>query len=183
MPKRESLFLSNSVLAGMVWDALCRDFDRRLVFEEVDIDRDTGALDKDNLMDASIYLVMAVGLGTVVSTFLNYYITLPGYIGAMLVGAIIRNVQELRGVKVPMREISALGNICLSLFLGLAMINLKLWQLVSLALPMIVILLIQTVIVYFYASYVVLTSWGGIMMQPILLPVSVDSEWALRRTR
>ena len=167
----------------MVWDALCRDFDRRLVFEEVDIDRDTGALDKDNLMDASIYLVMAVGLGTVVSTFLNYYITLPGYIGAMLVGAIIRNVQELRGVKVPMREISALGNICLSLFLGLAMINLKLWQLVSLALPMIVILLIQTVIVYFYASYVVLTSWGGIMMQPILLPVSVDSEWALRRTR
>ena len=40
------------------------------------------------------------------------------------------------------------------------MINLKLWQLVSLALPMIVILLIQTVIMYFYASYVVFNVMG-----------------------
>lgn len=127
---------------------------------EVSVDQDTGAMDEGNLMDAAIYIVIAVGLGTIVAALLGKLITLPGYIGAMIVGAIIRNVQESRGVKMPMGEMGALGNICLSIFLGLAMINLKLWQLVSLALPMIVILLIQTVIMFFYASFVVFTVMG-----------------------
>ena len=78
----------------------------------------------------------------------------------MIVGATVRNVQEARGVKVPMAEMGAIGNVCLSLFLGLAMINLKLWQLVALALPMIVILLIQTVIMFFYARFVVFNMMG-----------------------
>ena len=127
---------------------------------EVSVDQDTGAMDEKNLMDAAIYIVIAVGLGTIVAALLGKLITLPGYIGAMIVGAIIRNVQESRGVKMPMGEMGALGNICLSIFLGLAMINLKLWQLVSLALPMIVILLIQTVIMFFYASFVVFNVMG-----------------------
>ena len=127
---------------------------------EVSVDQDTGAMDEGNLMDAAIYIVIAVGLGTIVAALLGKLITLPGYIGAMIVGAIIRNVQESRGVKMPMGEMGALGNICLSIFLGLAMINLKLWQLVSLALPMIVILLIQTVIMFLYASFVVFTIMG-----------------------
>ena len=127
---------------------------------EVSVDQDTGAMDEGNLMDAAIYIVIAVGLGTIVAALLGKLITLPGYIGAMIVGAIIRNVQESRGVKMPMGEMGALGNICLSIFLGLAMINLKLWQLVSLALPMIVILLIQTVIMFFYASFVVFNVMG-----------------------
>lgn len=127
---------------------------------EVSVDQDTGAMDEANLMDAAIYIVIAVGLGTIVAALLGKLITLPGYIGAMIVGAIIRNVQESRGVKMPMGEMGALGNICLSIFLGLAMINLKLWQLVSLALPMIVILLIQTVIMFFYASFVVFNVMG-----------------------
>ena len=127
---------------------------------EVSVDQDTGAMDEANLMDAAIYIVIAVGLGTIVAALLGKIITLPGYIGAMIVGAIIRNVQESRGVKMPMGEMGALGNICLSIFLGLAMINLKLWQLVSLALPMIVILVLQTVIMYLYASFVVFNVMG-----------------------
>ena len=127
---------------------------------EVSVDPDTGALDENNLMNAAIYIVIGVGLGTIVSLLLGKLITLPGYIGAMIVGAIIRNIQEARKVQIPMAEMNALGNICLSLFLGLAMINLKLWQLVSLALPMIVILLVQTVVMYFYASFVVFTVMG-----------------------
>ena len=94
------------------------------------------------------------------AAILGKVITLPGYIGAMLVGAVIRNIQEARKASIPMAEISALGNICLSVFLGLAMINLKLWQLISLALPMIVILVVQTVIMYFYASFIVFNIMG-----------------------
>lgn len=126
----------------------------------VELSPDTDALDEGNMMDAALYIVIGVGLGTLVSMALGQLITLPGYIGAMIVGAVIRNVQEARKVKMPMQEMGSLGNICLSLFLGLAMINLKLWQLVSLALPMIVILLVQTVIMFLYASYVVFNVMG-----------------------
>lgn len=121
---------------------------------------DTEVLTEENIMDAAIYIVVGVGLGTIVSALLGRLITLPGYIGAMIVGAIIRNVQEMRRVKMPMQEMGTLGNVCLSLFLGLAMINLKLWQLVSLALPMVVILLLQTVIMFLYASFVVFNVMG-----------------------
>ena len=127
---------------------------------EVDVDENTGAMDADALMDAALYIVVAVGAGTIVSALIGKVLTMPAYIGAMLVGAVIRNVQESRGVKMPMGEMGALGNICLSLFLGLAMINLKLWQLIDLALPMIVILLIQTVIMFLYASFVVFNVMG-----------------------
>ena len=127
---------------------------------EVAVDQDTGAMDEANLMNAALYIVIAVGAGTIVSAIIGKVLTMPAYIGAMIVGAIIRNVQEARGVKMPMGEMGALGNICLSLFLGLAMINLKLWQLIDLALPMIVILLIQTVIMYLYASFVVFNIMG-----------------------
>ncbi|MBO4838472.1 MAG: sodium/glutamate symporter [Lachnospiraceae bacterium] len=123
-------------------------------------DADPGIFHEPDLMNATIYIVIGVGLGTVVSALLGKLITLPGYIGAMIVGAIIRNIQEARKVQIPMKEMGSLGNICLSLFLGLAMINLKLWQLVSLALPMIVILLVQTVVIFFFASYVVYTIMG-----------------------
>ncbi|MBQ6075216.1 MAG: sodium/glutamate symporter [Lachnospiraceae bacterium] len=123
-------------------------------------DADPGLFHEPDLMNATIYIVIGVGLGTVVSSLLGKLITLPGYIGAMIVGAIIRNIQEARKVKIPMKEMGSLGNICLSLFLGLAMINLKLWQLVSLALPMIAILIVQTVVMFLFASYVVFTVMG-----------------------
>ena len=127
----------------------------------VDVSADTAALDEDNVLNAALYIVVAVGAGTVVSFFIGKVLTMPAYIGAMIVGAIIRNIQEARGVKMPMGEMNALGNVCLSLFLALAMCNLKLWQLVDLAVPMIVILLIETVVMWFYASFVVFNIMGG----------------------
>lgn len=126
----------------------------------VDVSADTEALDENNILNAALYIVIAVGAGTVVSFFIGKVLTMPAYIGAMIVGAIIRNVQEARGVKMPMGEMSALGNVCLSLFLALAMCNLKLWQLVDLAVPMIVILLIETVVMWVYASFVVFNVMG-----------------------
>ena len=104
--------------------------------------------------------VIAVGIGTIISLLIDKVLTMPAYIGAMLAAAVIRNVADGRGKPLPMAEITSLGNVCLSLFLALAMINLKLWQLIDLALPMIVLLLVQTVIMFFYASFVVFTVMG-----------------------
>jgi ESS family glutamate:Na+ symporter len=120
----------------------------------------TGALDEKKMLSAAIYIVIAVGIGTIISMLIDKVLTMPAYIGAMLAAAVIRNVADGRGKPLPMAEITSLGNVCLSLFLALAMINLKLWQLVDLALPMIVLLLIQTVIMFFYASFAVFTVMG-----------------------
>ena len=126
----------------------------------VEKDENTGALDEAKMLSAAVYIVIAVGIGTIISMLIDKVLTMPAYIGAMLAAAVIRNVADGRGKPLPMDEITSLGNVCLSLFLALAMINLKLWQLVDLALPMIVLLLIQTVIMFFYASYAVFTVMG-----------------------
>ena len=71
-------------------------------------------------------------------------LTLPAYIGAMLVAAVIRNLDDLTGmVGLSQRTIDDLGNVALSLFLVLALMTLRLWELAGLALPMIVILIFQ----------------------------------------
>ena len=129
--------------------------------EEVPLDKDTGALDPEKMLGAAIFIVIAVGLGTLISALIDKLLTMPAYIGAMLAAATIRNLADGRGKPLPMEEITSLGNICLSLFLALAMINLKLWQLVALAVPMIVILLIQTAIMFAYSSLVVFPVMGG----------------------
>ena len=128
---------------------------------EVEKDTDTGALDEAKMLDAAIYIVIAVGIGTIISMLIDKVLTMPPYIGAMLAAAVIRNVADGSHRELPMAEITSIGNVCLSLFLALAMINLKLWQLVALAVPMIVILLIQTVVMFLYASFVVFPVMGG----------------------
>ena len=128
---------------------------------EVEKDTDTGALDEAKMLSAAIYIVIAVGIGTIISALIGKVLTMPGYIGAMIAAAVIRNVADGSKIELPMSEITSIGNVCLSLFLALAMINLKLWQLVDLALPMIVVLAIQTVLMFFYASFVVFPVMGG----------------------
>ena len=84
--------------------------------------------------------------------------TFPIYIGAMIAAAILRNVGEYSGgYTVYMGEINDIGGICLSLFLGMAMITLKIWQLAELALPLIVLLAGQTL---FMILYVVLVAFN-----------------------
>lgn len=111
---------------------------------------------------AAYQLAIAAGIGTIISYLLSKTgMTFPVYIGAMIVAAVMRNISEYTGkMEIYIGEINDLGGICLSLFLGIAMITLKLWQLADLALPLIVLLLGQTVFMYIYARYVVFNVMG-----------------------
>ena len=121
---------------------------------------ETGAIDSKQFLDAFLYLIIAIGAGTVVSMFLGKLMTFPFYIGAMLVGAVIRNVMDAMQKEIPMEEIGTLGGSCLSIFLGLAMIDMKLWQLAELALPLVVMLAAQTILMFVYAYFVVFNVLG-----------------------
>ena len=115
-----------------------------------------------NYAPATYQLVLAVGAGTLVSYFLSKTgMTFPIYIGAMIVAAVIRNVGEYTGwFEIHMGEINDIGGIMLSLFLGIAMITLKIWQLAELALPLLILLIGQTIFMYLYANFVIFNVMG-----------------------
>lgn len=110
-----------------------------------------------NMYAAAVFqLIIAIGLGTIISWMLTQTgLTFPIYIGAMIAAALIRNIVEYTGrYTIHMGEINDLGGICLSLFLGMAMITLKLWELASLALPLIILLTAQLVLISIFTYFI-----------------------------
>lgn len=111
---------------------------------------------------AVFQLIIAVGIGTIFSKLLSLTgMTFPIYIGAMIAAAIMRNIGEYTGkITIHMGEINDLGGICLSLFLGIAMITLKLWQLADLALPLVILLAGQVALMFLFSYIVVFIVMG-----------------------
>ena len=111
---------------------------------------------------AVFQLIIAVGIGTVFSELLSLTgMTFPIYIGAMIAAAIMRNIGEYTGkITIHMGELNDLGGICLSLFLGIAMITLKLWQLADLALPLVILLAGQALLMFLFSYFVVFNVMG-----------------------
>ena len=82
---------------------------------------------------------------------------LPTFVCVLFVGVILSNGLSIMGFyRVFERAVSVLGNVSLSLFLAMALMGLKLWELASLALPMLAILVVQTI---FMALYAILVTW------------------------
>ncbi len=109
-------------------------------------------------------LVLAMAAGMCLSKLLALTgITFPTYFGSLIAACLIRNVNEplSKGRDLLcMDKIVALGDICLSLFLGIAMSTLKLWELSSLVLPLCVILLAQVLFIALFAYFVAFRSLG-----------------------
>ena len=115
---------------------------------------------------ASYGIILIMGAGTIMSWLLaKTGVTFPTYFGALILAAIVRNTIGFVSYKedgkwekaeklLDMERIISVGNICLSLFLGMAMISLKLWELQSLALPLIVILVSQVLMIALFAYFV-----------------------------
>jgi len=86
--------------------------------------------------------------------------TFPTYIGAMVIAAIIRNFCDAKNLSLPSKSIDIWGNVSLSIFLAIALMTLKLWQLAELAIPMVVMLVAQTALMFFFARFVVFNAMG-----------------------
>ncbi len=119
-------------------------------------------LDSNSFMAGACQIILAMGLGTVVSMLLQKTgMTFPPYIGAMFVAAIIKNVSDFTGTyKVFGEEIDIIGNTSLSIFLAMALMGLKLWQLADLAGPLVVMLAAQAVLMGLFAYFVTFNVMG-----------------------
>lgn len=113
------------------------------------------------LMNGACFLFIAMGLGSIVSDLIQKSgLTFPSYIGAMIVAALIRNIYDFRGREIVEKEIETLGGLSLSFFLTMALMGLKLWQLFDLALPLLVMLLSQTLLVGLFAGIITFRVMG-----------------------
>jgi ESS family glutamate:Na+ symporter len=101
------------------------------------------------LLQSVVLILVAMWAGYWVSVgFTALGMTLPGYIGAMLVAALIRNLDDLTGrIRISQRVIDDIGNVSLSLFIVMALMTLKLWEITDLALPMLAILAVQVALI------------------------------------
>ncbi len=104
-----------------------------------------------------VVMIVAVGLGVWVSRWLTSLgLTLPAYIGAMLVAAVFRNLDDVTGMfRLSQRVIDDIGNIALSLFLVMALMTLRLWELAGLVIPLLVILAAQVALIAAICLWVV----------------------------
>ncbi len=151
--------LANSLIKKKnLTDTIVYEDDSMLVEEEIKHRREV------SMYAPAVYqLTLAMGIGTVISFVLSKSgMTFPVYIGSMIVAAIMRNISEYTDkFRIHMGEINDLGSICLSLFLGVAMITLKLWQLAALALPLFILLAGQAVLMFVFARFVVFKFMGS----------------------
>ncbi|MHA6136646.1 sodium/glutamate symporter [Pseudomonas mohnii] len=87
---------------------------------------------------------------------------LPTFVCVLFVGVVLRNGLSALGLyQVFEREVSVLGNVSLSLFLAIALMSLKLWDLAALALPIFIILAAQTLVMALFAMFVTFRVMGG----------------------
>lgn len=111
---------------------------------------------------ATCMIGIAMGIGACITPVIKsvFDLTLPAYLLPMLIAAIMRNIVDGTENKTPIGEIGIIGNVCLSLFLSMALMSMKLWQLVDLAIPLITILLVQTLVMGLFAYFVTFNIMG-----------------------
>ena len=110
---------------------------------------------------AACMIGISMGIGGLITPLIKKAgLSLPAYLIPMLIAAIMRNVVDKTEGKTPIDEIGIIGSVCLSFFLAIALMSMKLWELADLAIPLIVILLVQTVVMGLFAYFVTFNIMG-----------------------
>ncbi len=121
-------------------------------------------INTSHFCDAFFQISIAIGLGNIVSLLINKTgFTVPIYIGSMLIAILMRNIFKSDSGKAfatRAQEISVIGDVSLQIFLAEALCDLKLWQLAGMALPLLVILIAQCVVIYLYTRFVTFRVMG-----------------------
>lgn len=131
------------------------------VDSEIDTEAAGEAPTAYTLLKTITVILVAMWAGSLLSRALGHYVTLPAYIWAMIIAAVIRNADELVNVvRLEQRVVDDLGTIALSLFLAMALMSLRLWELLDLAVPMLVILGVQVVMMGAFAYFVTFRLMG-----------------------
>jgi ESS family glutamate:Na+ symporter len=116
--------------------------------------KDEGAeLSAGVLLHNLLLILLVMGVGALVSLLIKHpSFTLPDYIGAMVVAAVVRYLDDrTKWLGINDRAVGLIAGVSLALFLVIALMSLELWKIAGLALPMVGILCVQVVVTIAYA--------------------------------
>jgi len=119
-------------------------------------------LDGENFAKAFFIILLAMFIGSYLSIYINQFLKFPSYIGPMLIAAVFRNISDATTkVDLHYEEIHVLESVSLNLFLGMAMISLRLWELASLAGQLTLLLLAQALLAYVFIYFITFRVMGS----------------------
>ena len=123
----------------------------------------SGPFTADRLTVTIMLIAASAAFGTALAAWTdNPVFTLPAFVWTLLVAALLRNALAAARIHVVDGQALAFaGTVALSLFLAMALMSLRLWQLASLAVPMIVILALQALAVAAYTSVITFRAMGS----------------------
>ena len=138
-PLANKIILKNNLLEK-------KKLEKDIVVDESILKEESKILDGKKVQMGFFAIIVAMGIGVYISAFLNGQIAkftdkaaLPIYIGPMILGILFRAISDKHDNFLPNEEIAIAGELGLNLFLSMALMTLKLWQLVDLAVPMLIL--------------------------------------------
>ena len=154
--------LANRLIKGKKLEVVAERVDNEKVRnDEFLFNNDVRKLDGENFAKAFFLILLSMFIGSYVSTFLNQFLNFPNYIGPMIVAAVLRNISDnTTKFDLHYEEVHILEDVSLNLFLGMAMISLKLWELSSVAGQLAVLLLAQALLAWVFIYFVTFRFMG-----------------------
>ena len=155
--------LANRLIKGKKLEVVAEKVDNEKVRnDEFLFNNDIRKLDGENFAKAFFLILLSMFIGSYVSTFLNQFLNFPNYIGPMIVAAVLRNISDnTTKFDLHYEEVHILEDVSLNLFLGMAMISLKLWELGNVAGQLAVLLLAQALLAWVFIYFVTFRFMGG----------------------
>ena len=155
--------LANRLIKGKKLEVVAEKVDNEKVRnDEFLFNNDVRKLDGENFAKAFFLILLSMFIGSYVSTFLNQFLNFPNYIGPMIVAAVLRNISDnTTKFDLHYEEVHILEDVSLNLFLGMAMISLRLWELSSVAGQLAVLLLAQALLAWVFIYFVTFRFMGG----------------------
>ena len=154
--------LANRLINGKKLEVVAEKVDNEKVRnDEFLFNNDVRKLDGENFAKAFFLILLSMFIGSYVSTFLNQFLNFPNYIGPMIVAAVLRNISDnTTKFDLHYEEVHILEDVSLNLFLGMAMISLKLWELGNVAGQLAVLLLAQALLAWVFIYLVTFRFMG-----------------------
>jgi len=133
-----------------------------VTYNQLEEDRVTAKKITETLFILLICVIGSTYVKEFVDSFGISYLRIPNFVYALFIGVIITNITETTKLyKVDAETVDILGTVSLSLFLSMALMSLKLWEIFDLAIPLLIILLCQTVVLGLFAYFVTFRFMGG----------------------
>ncbi|MDM5248671.1 sodium/glutamate symporter [Lysinibacillus sp. G4S2] len=131
--------------------------------EEVDFENKHEQITSDSFFTQVLLITFCMAVGTYVGTLFSEAtgFVLPSYVGAMFVAVLVRNIMDkVKPEAINMKSISLIGDVTLGIFLSMALMSIKLWEIADLALPLFIIVFAQVFFIVLFSIFVLFKLLG-----------------------